>query len=586
MRVSRFCLPIFLVVQTLLLVVLNYVTSVNRTETGHLGSAVYFSQTLRYDVFHVNPPLTRMIIGIPIRLCGPNYEDWKTYSPRPQDRSEWSLGTAFINANTPEKVRQCLFWARCSLIPILLLGGVCGYRFARELYGDMAGIVFLTLWCFSPPVLGWGATICPDAVAAALGITALYAFWHWLKNPTWKRAILAGLCLGLLPLTKMTWILAFPIWVLIWLAWVLPSRFTRRTRSAVDMALPGFKQLAVTLLIGLYLINAGYMFDGSFRTLKSYHFISNALTGNLPREGEFKAEQGDRFQDNRFADSWLGQIPVPLPREFVLGIDTQKLDFERGLESYFRGEYSQHGWWFYYPYTVLIREPLGNLCLGLLALWLSIFSRKDNGNRRNEITILIPPVVLFAFICAQTGFSLHPRYLMPVLPFVYLWMAKSGRVFAQRRYVLSTVVSLLLLWTVASSLWQFPHSMSYFNELIGGPKNGPKHLMGSNVDWGQNAYFLKHWYDRHPEARPIRIAYASVESFERLGIEGNEPPPSEPEPGWFAVGVHELYSASGQYEYFFHFKPVDRIGDSIDIYHLTPDDVKRYSTAPNREDEK
>ena len=76
-----------LLLQGILLAYLNWATSLNRTEVGHLGAAVYFWKTGRFDVFHVNPPLTRMIDGLPILLAAPEY-DWKSYSPRPQDRSE------------------------------------------------------------------------------------------------------------------------------------------------------------------------------------------------------------------------------------------------------------------------------------------------------------------------------------------------------------------------------------------------------------------------------------------------------------------------------------------------------------------
>jgi hypothetical protein len=50
-------------------------------------------------------------------------------------------------------------------------------------------------------------------------------------------------------------------------------------------------------------------------------------------------------------------------------------------------------------------------------------------------------------------------------------------------------VSLLGCWMLSSSLWIYPHSLSYFNESIGGPLNGPKHLLGSNVDWGQDMQY-------------------------------------------------------------------------------------------------
>ena len=52
---------------------------------------------------------------------------------------------------------------------------------------------------------------------------------------------------------------------------------------------------------------------------------------------------------------------------------------------------------------------------------------------------------------------------------------------------------LLVGWLVTSSLWIYPHSLSYFNEAIGGPLNGSERLLGSNVDWGQDLRYLNWW---------------------------------------------------------------------------------------------
>jgi len=539
--------------QTILLLILSWQTSLNRTEVGHLGAAVYFYHTGQFDVFHVNPPLTRIISGGPILLAAPSF-DWKTYSPRPQDRSEWSIGKSFIQANTPVQIRWATFWARCSLIPLILLGSGFGYRFASELYGTGAGLMFVVLWTFSPLVLAWGATICPDVTASSLGIMAVYAFWHWLKKPTWKQTVLAGLALGLLPLAKITWIIAFPLWIVIWLCWLLLSK-------SLPAPKPDGKRMVVLLGIALYLLHTGYLFDGSFRPLGEYEFISRTFSGT------------DTPPGNRFTGSWSASLPVPLPGEFLQGIDTQKLDFERGIESYFRGTYSQHGWWYYYLYTVLVKEPLAILILGGLALTVSFRRSPDNAGatRRDEMVVLFPGLTVFVLVSSQTGFSLHPRYIIPALPFAYIGISQLARSFPERRYVLATVTTLLLVWLAGSSLSAFPHAMSYFNETIGGSKNGPKYLLGSNIDWGQNSYFLKTWYDTHPEARPIRIAYTPTESFERLGIPDVAIPSGDPEPGWYAIGANELYGPGDLYEAFRSLEPVDRIGTSIWIYHIEPE---------------
>ncbi|MDR1493374.1 MAG: hypothetical protein LBT05_11730 [Planctomycetaceae bacterium] len=54
--------------------ILSYSNSLNRNETGYIGASVYFYEAFRYDVFHVNPPLTRYIVGLPILLSTPQYD--------------------------------------------------------------------------------------------------------------------------------------------------------------------------------------------------------------------------------------------------------------------------------------------------------------------------------------------------------------------------------------------------------------------------------------------------------------------------------------------------------------------------------
>jgi hypothetical protein len=76
----------------------------------------------------------------------------------------------------------------------------------------------------------------------------------------------------------------------------------------------------------------------------------------------------------------------------------------------------------------------------------------------------------------------------------------------------ATLVATLGSWLVASGLWIYPHSLSYFNEAIGGPLNGPKHLLGSNVDWGQDLRYVKWWLrGRARQTRPIMIYKGSFD---------------------------------------------------------------------------
>lgn len=603
---------LLLLVQSVLVGWIGVAISPTQSEIAHSAAAVYFWRALRFDVFRVNPPLTRIVGGLSIAVCDPQC-DWRTYFCEPHDRSEWVLGVAFLNANSERKNREFFTLARWGLIPLLLFGGYFGYCFSSDLYGDAAALLFLTLWCFSPLVMGLGATICPDAAAAALGIVGLYTLRQWFCTPRWTRAAAAGVCLGLLPLAKLTWIIAFALWPLMWCFWAHPLHWSK----AGPRCRPPLRQLAAVLILGLYTLNAGYLFDGTFRPLGKYTFISHMLGCEDALENERP------LTGNRFAGTSLDAIPVPLPADFVLGIDTQRYDFERGLPSYLRGQWADHGWWYYYLYVLIVKVPLGTWCLVLFAIGATILGRGYSASWRDELLLLMPFVVLLIFVSSQTGFSVHSRYILPALPFLFIWASKVGRVFemrsfTRRRLVTAIAVVLALAWSVGSSLAVYPHSLSYFNELAvilpttvdvpyptpmgksddrilstitsAGPRNGPRHLLGSNIDWGQDLFYLDTWCKSHPEARPIKVAYFGGYPLEKSKVKSAGLPPSGadneqsdstdttavgPLPGWYALSVNAIYSRDQQYRYFLNFEPLAMAGYSIYIYHVTIGEANR-----------
>jgi hypothetical protein len=602
-----FILLLVLAVQAFLLLRLDWHTSPNRTELGHIAASLRFCETGQFDLFHVNPPLMRMIVGIAVTKLIHPQTDWSDYSADPRKRSEWATGVSFIRANDFITVRQCFFLGRVICIPFILLGGYVGYKFASEVFGGNSGIIFLILWTFSPFILGWGATICPDVVSASFGIIAFYAFRCWLNKSTWLWAILSGVVLGLLPLTKLTWVVAFVIFPVLWL---MISQKSFKT----------FGQLLIILALGIFVLNLGYFFDGSFKCLGDYTFYSVLLT--------------NENSVNIFSGTRLGSVPIPLPEQFVLGFDTQRIDFEQGILSYSLGQYSQHGWWYYYFIVLASKETLGTLILFGLALVLFFFLR-FRANWRDEIILLVPFVTIFVLVSLQTGFSLHSRYLIPALPFFYIWISRVGLYRSWRgrqaspmnhRFViprsrvqfqefqnslsillcsrflfLRVIVLAMLLFSVISSLSVYPYSMSYFNEAVGGSSHGHCYLLGSNVDWGQDLYELHDWLEAHPESRPLYVAVSNIYPLETLNIRSVGTPPKwrtgqkpvgtweqqlkiGPQAGWYLLGTNDLYNSGHDYDWLHELTPVKRIGYSIYIFHVTDDEanqLRRKYDLPN-----
>jgi len=585
----------------------------NKTEIGHMGAAVYFSRTLRFDVFRVNPPLTRMITALAVGMFDPAC-DFTEYSSRLQDRCEWTLGNALVQANEPETLRWCFAAARWSLIPIILLGGCVGSRLSGEMYGKPAAVVFLALWAFSPFGIGWGATICPDAAAASLGIVAVYTLRRWLIAPSWPRCVLAGACLGLLPLTKLTWIVAFGIWPMIWSVSALTSAASISIGHVKHRIRTSAAQLGALVMVALYTLNAGYLFDGTGRPLGEYRFLSHTLNGTAQRTARVPS------LGNRFAGTCLAALPVPLPVDFVQGIDVQRYEFERGEASYLRGTWSDHGWWYYYLYVLVLRLPTAALALIVTAASLAIARRAYRAPWLDELLVLLPCLAIFFFVSSQTGFSAHPRYILPSLPLIFVAVSRLGRAFTLMHIRTASTVAGLLAYLALSSISIYPHSMSYFNELAAvlptpaadcqpadnvpsgaiaqplvgalrrwftaGPRAGPRHLLGSNVDAGQDLFYLDEWCKANSQARPLAVAYFGDFPLKHTELRRAGLPPAGPDgreqldagidhatygplPGWYALSVNEIFNRSGRYAYFLNFTPVAAIGHSIYVYHIS-----------------
>src|SRR5207248_5064511 len=69
--------------------------------------------------------------------------------------------------------------------------------------------------------------------------------------------------------------------------------------------------------------------------------------------------------------------------------------------------------------------------------------------------------------------------------------------------------SAALLFVVAqtgSAVVITPHYLSYFNVFAGGPAEGYRHLVDSNLDWGQDLPSLKRRLDALGSRRPV-LAY-------------------------------------------------------------------------------
>lgn len=551
-----------------ILVWLASVNSPNIDELAHLPSGINHWEYGKFDLYRVNPPLVRMVAAAPVMLTDAVL-DWSKWEDSPYSRSEFWVGKSFTKNNGFNT-----FWyfslARFACIPFSVLGCVVSYCWAKELYGWKSGLIALSLYAFSPNLMAWGASITPDAGSASTGLFATWMFWKWLIKPTWKTTLWCGSALGLALLTKSTWIFFLIIFPIMWISYQFWSQ-----KSKIRQEKKPVRQIAVILLLGIYILNLGYGFEGSFTPLGNFRFVSESLSG----------QENPPHGANRFTGTVLGAIPVPLPGNFLRGIDVQKYDFERGKWSYLCGEQKRGGWWYYYIYGFLVKTPIGYLML-IFFSWLSaiLLSQKPEWRPSiNEWFLLVPAFFVLVLVSSQTGFNRYYRYVLPALPFFFIFTSRIAKHLTNGSRLAPIFYGLLLLGIV-ESISVLPHSLSFFNVAVGGPLGGPRHLLDGNIDWGQDLLFLKKWYDNNPECRPFHVTYFSDWDIapEIVGIESKTVPRQDPEapdslvlaPGWYAVSVNQVYgyhyfeNDKPFYEYFKNLKPVARAGYSIYIYRV------------------
>lgn len=552
-------------------------------EVGHMAAGLSHWQTGDFTLYAVNPPLVRLWATAIPYLCGWRLND-ATSPVAAATRAEFELGRQFAhNAETPLIAWQI---ARLSLIPVSLLGAWVAFRWSRELGGDRAGLLTLSLWTFSPNLLATGSSICPDMAAASIGLATLYLFRQWLTHPTWSSTVRFGVLLGLTELTKFTWITLLVGLPLVWL--------TVRIRQSE--AVSWWREAAMGVAAGLIawdVVVLGYAATDVGRPLGDFSFVSESLGGG---------------GGNRFRETALAGVPFPLPAAALEGIDVQKRDFERGFRSYLLGEWKHGGWLHYYAVAMLVKTPIAFWPLLVWGLANLIRTPAGRPARADRWLLVGTAGGIFVFVSSQTAFSHHVRYVLPCLPPLLVIAGQSARQAGR-------VPLVLALLFAAESLSQFPNVQSFFTWTIGGPRAGRFVLVDSNLDWGQDVTAVSRWQNAHPEVpRPIGYLYFGFVDPSDFGVEYALPPPQPitpgdrlaaarwpdrygPQPGWYAVsasvlmGIHysvpngqggSVYVDDDRYGYFQDFSPHAVLAGSVYLFHISQEDVEKWSVDRRR----
>jgi hypothetical protein len=153
----------------------------------------------------------------------------------------------------------------------------------------------------------------------------------------------------------------------------------------------------------------------------------------------------------------------------------------------------------YFPYAWLVKTPLA--LLGLMGLGLAAAFESRARSRLYAAAPLIVLAAIYWAFALTTPINIGHRHLLPLYaPMLILAGGAAGLLRGASRGA-RLLVALLAAWFVAESLWIRPHYLAYFNAIAGGPANGYRHLVDSNVDVGQDLIALRQWLEADTAAR-------------------------------------------------------------------------------------
>lgn len=563
-RPTRFVLAIvvLLAVQAVVMTLTAVRLTLTHDEYWHIPVGLLNWKTGRFDFEPLNPPLLRMWATWPL-LC------MSAESPRTEPTSDLNrFGDEFLAANH-SNIDRFVVIARLPIILLTVAAGALLARWAWEWHGPWAACLVTWLWSRDPTVLAHGSLVTTDAGSAAFWMATLFAAWRFAQRPTTRNAVITGAVLGLAQAAKFTNVLLVPMIVGLW--------FVERWRNSLVEPLTdrtAGKRWGVLLLTACLCLNAAYLFRGVATPLKSFAFASVSAQAWQQRLGPVAA------------------LPVPLPRDYVIGIDRQKAVLESDHAVYLDGELSTRGFASYYLMALLYKWPHS---VHLLLLWAAIQAAGSHGLsawRRRMWSVV--PAVLLLVVASSSRMQLGIRYVLPSIPLWLFFVSEiaTGWSWLRTRWRILAAGVLLLVFDPWRS---HPEYLAYFNHWAGGSEGGRFHLLDSNLDWGQDLHELKRFVAAHPEVEPLSLAYFGTLPPESLGWKYENPPTKQPRPGWHAVsvnfvmgrphwtrdghgGIRAVYPGD-DFSYFQFFEPTHRIGASIDLYHLTELDVRRWQAA-------
>jgi Dolichyl-phosphate-mannose-protein mannosyltransferase len=502
-----------------------------------------------------NPPLERILEALPLLFLRPDLKG-EALGADNTGPDDVQAGLAFLYKNRLPADR-ILFAARLPMIAVTVGLLLALAAWCRRKFGAAAGIVAALLFALDPTVIAHGALVKNDMTVTAMAFLAVIA-WDWyLETGKGVALCAAGIALGLALGSKYSALFLLPVFLILYLLRECLLRDRRRfswPRFLRSFAVIGLLAAAVILI--LY---APY--DGALLPHR------RSAPGTPLREVLDQSTMLGR----RIA--WIGSRLGWRSHPYLVGLATFAGHGGGTHPAYIWGNRGATGWWYYFPFAFAVKTPVAVLLAIVLAVPFAATQ-----------PLLTIPILTYAALSMNGHVDIGLRHLLPVYPFLYA-AAAAGLVNLRWRFRTPLVIVILAAILAGAALESFavyPYYLAFFNVLAGGPRNGPRYLVDSNIDWGQDLKRLGEFSSAHGDtpkgqAQICVMYFGTAPTWYYLRYAANFPTLQEMSQGaplecqFAAVSVTPLegvYVPPDWFAWLRSVPPLARIGYSIYVWDV------------------
>jgi hypothetical protein len=365
-------------------------------------------------------------------------------------------------------------------------------------------LVSLFLVTFCPTILAHGHLVTTDVIVTTLFFLALVSIERLTQRVSLMGSVVSGVLVGATLLAKYSGIILLPI--LLWIAFTSYRR-RRSGPSGADGAASETESFRSWLRGAIALLL--FLFFAYVTVWAAYGFSFYGFP-----DGE--SWYGGMFTGGGIAGEILNWADANriLPRPYLRGLAMVFQHTREGHLAFAAGMQSPTGWWWYFPFALLVKMPVPSL---VLCLWGVVASlRPQPGQSRTDHFLLA--IVTYALFSIRASLNIGIRHLLPIFPMLFVCagavVARSSPGPGRRREIL---VGLLILGVAVEGIIAAPYYLSYFNFPSRSVIDRHHLLVDSNLDWGQDLRRLKRYVDREGIGE-IKLAYFGTASPRHLNL--------------------------------------------------------------------